>query len=356
MNENNKPLNDVFILAEGASERGEERPFERSLNRFGKAKKTALAQAHYIKFEQNRLDLSIKVATCGSYLVFRHYLNTNDTRLIGMKSCHEHLLCPLCAIRRGGKTTSKYLEKLQIVLGENPKLKPYFVTLTVKNGDDLAERYKHLTDSVKLMQKYRHDKKRSLEIQKAHGGVGSIEIKRGKNSGKWHPHYHAIWLCEEPPNQAKLSKEWQKITKDSFIVDVRPLRGQFDDENGEFFKSLCEVFKYAVKFSEQPLADTYECFITLKNRRLLNSFGNLYGVKVPEKLTDDPLENEPYIELFYRYTFGQYHLESHEIKEPANTEPQAVPNSPAINFLITQREAENNLLKKALSIDNEDPF
>ena len=53
--------------------------------------------------------------------------------------------------------------------------------------------------------------------------------------------------------------------------------------------------------------------MTLKGKRLTGSFGSMYGVKIPEKFTDDmPLEELPYLEMFYRFVFGQrsyYNLE-----------------------------------------------
>lgn len=66
-----------------------------------------------------------------------------------------------------------------------------------------------------------------------------------------------------------------------------------------------EVFKYAVKFSDQPVADTWHAFQTLKGKRLLGSAGCFRGVEVPEELTDEPLDDLPYVELFYRYLHGK---------------------------------------------------
>ena len=47
--------------------------------------------------------------------------------------------------------------------------------------------------------------------------------------------------------------------------------------------------------------------MTLKGKRLTGSFGSMYGVKIPEKLDDMPLEELPYIEMFYRFVFGEKH-------------------------------------------------
>ena len=56
---------------------------------------------------------------------------------------------------------------------------------------------------------------------------------------------------------------------------------------------------------------------------MTGSFGSLHGVKIPEKLTDDmPLEELPYIEMFYRFVFGEisyYNLEiTKDVKPQAN--------------------------------------
>lgn len=69
-----------------------------------------------------------------------------------------------------------------------------------------------------------------------------------------------------------------------------------------------EVFKYAVKFSDLSLADNWEAAQLLKGRRLLNSFGLFRGVVIPESLLDEPLDDLPYWDRFYRYINGHYQL------------------------------------------------
>ena len=88
-----------------------------------------------------------RVKGCGDYLVFRHYFTVDRVRLHGASLCMKHLLCPLCAIRRGAKYLKAYLVKFQALQEQNPNLKAYLVTLTVKDGPDLAERFKHLYKS-----------------------------------------------------------------------------------------------------------------------------------------------------------------------------------------------------------------
>jgi hypothetical protein len=138
-------------------------------------------------------------------------------------------------------------------------------------------------------------------MNKAAGGVSSIEVKRGSGSGLWHVHSHAVWLCEEMPDAKILAEEWQSVTGDSYVVDVRPFSGS---DIATYIEGFMEVFKYAVKFSSLELSDNWEAFQLLAGRRLVNSFGLFRGVIVPEQMTDELLDDLPYVELFYQYIDG----------------------------------------------------
>lgn len=278
------------------------------LERYAEAKTRALFMADYIKSHVPVNAESGKVLealeTCGSYLVFRDYYTVGKIRLSGMCSCKKHLICPLCAIRRGAKSVKAYLDKLAVIQLDHPGIKAYLVTLTVKDGSDLAERFAHLVKAMKRYQQQRRNGlkgQKTVEINKALGAVWSYEVKKGKNSGLWHPHLHAVWLCYEEPRLKDLKEEWQEVTGDSFIVDIRAFQDQDNVSTG-----FLEVFKYAVKFSDMLPVDTWHAFETLKGHRLVASFGLFRGVKVPDTMTDDDLpEDLPYIEMFYRFIRGK---------------------------------------------------
>jgi len=269
------------------------------LNRYGKAKKGAIDVAEYIGTIPEHQAIARRVQTCGDYLVFRHYFTVDQVKLHGAQLCMAHLLCPLCAIRRGSKALKAYLDRWEVIRAEKTSLRPFLVTLTVKDGPDLAERFKHLFKSQHELW-HRKRRGRGSVLDGVAGAVWSYEVKRGTGSGVWHPHLHMIALAETMPNQEQLSQEWHNITGDSFIVDVRPI-SQDDPASG-----FVEVFKYAVKFSEQEPADTVHAWVTLASKRLIGSAGLFRGVEVPESLLDDleGLEDLPYITLFYRYLRG----------------------------------------------------
>ena len=274
------------------------------VSRYGKAKKGALDVCQYMATVPDLQAMAAKVASCGDYLVFRHYYTVDKVRLHGASLCRKHLLCPLCAIRRGAKALKAYADRYEVIKAQKPHLRPFLVTLTVKDGPDLEERFKHLYKAQHELWKQRHRAKGG-PLDGVEGAVWSYEIKRGANSGDWHPHLHMIALAEHQPQKDWLSDTWRNITGDSFIVDVRPINE--DDHIGGFM----EVFKYAVKFSDQPPADTVHAWQTLGGKRLLGSSGCFRGVSVPDELLDDPegFSDLPYVTLFYRYlTFLGYSL------------------------------------------------
>jgi hypothetical protein len=302
---------------------------QKRVSRYGKAKTTALDVAEYIGQMPEHQAVAQRLQSCGDYLVFRHYFTVDVVKLHGASLCMKHLLCPLCAIRRGAKALKAYLDRWEVIQSEKTSLRPFLVTLTVKDGPDLAERFKHLHKAQRELWMRKH-RGRGSPLDCVEGAVWSYEVKRGSGSGAWHPHLHMIALSETMPDQAQLSAEWHNITGDSFIVDVRPI-SQDDPASG-----FVEVFKYAVKFSEQPPSDTLHAWLTLRGKRLLGSAGCFRGVEVPESLLDDSegLEGLPYIQLFYRYLPGGYSLANRSFgveppKAPRNTNRAKAPEKPS---------------------------
>jgi hypothetical protein len=270
------------------------------VGRYEKAKGRALDVADYIAQLGGGPWSGVKrlrLSQCGDYLLFRHYLAADQVRLHAAQFCRYHLLCPLCAIRRGAKALEAYVPRYEAIRQEKPRLSPFLVTLTVKDGPDLLERFQHLR---KGLQELAHRRRRARGVsvwEGIAGAVWSYEVKRGSGSGLWHPHAHAFVLAETIPYQAELRREWHELTGDSFMCDVRPIVGDVAD-------GFCEVFKYAVKFSEMDLADTVHAATVLRGKRLISSSGAFYGVEVPEALEDEPLEG-PYVEMMYRYLAGR---------------------------------------------------
>lgn len=265
--------------------------------RYSEARRKAL-QMQSFAAKAGHVKEAAKLEGCANYLLFRHYFTVDKVRLHAASFCKKHLLCPMCAIRRGSKMLAAYLKRFEAVLADAPHLRPYLVTLTVKNGPDLAERLRHLRAALKRMTQARRDylKRGGFcpQFVKSQGGFHSIEVTN-KGQG-WHPHVHMIWMCASEPDQAALSAEWKDWTGDSFIVDVRPLHDPVE--------GFLEVCKYALKFSDLSPADNWHAYEVMSGQRLIDSHGVFRGVEIPDSLTDAPLDDLPFIELLYRYVIG----------------------------------------------------
>ena len=158
------------------------------VDRYSKAKKGALDTAKYMGTLPKHQAIAKRVHGCGDYLLFRHFFTIDAVKLHAASFCMKHLLCPLCAIRRGAKALGAYLDRFEAIKRTSGHLRPFLVTLTVKDGPDLRERFKHLHDSQRELWK-RKQRGRGSVLDGVEGAVWSYEVKRGQGSGVWHPTY-----------------------------------------------------------------------------------------------------------------------------------------------------------------------
>lgn len=329
---------------------------------YASAKKHSLSVANYLEEHETLFKEHEQLRYCGSLLVFRHFFPyltlPAQYKLIGGCSCKMHLLCALCALRRSAKLVRIYEEKLKTVLSENQKLIPVLLTLTIKNGSDLKERTEHLAKSyLKMIESRRRAKNGSRDktaFSHIAGGFGGIEVKLGVGSGLWHPHMHLLCLVDSSLDLSsfaqQISLEWKKITKDSHNIDLRKID---NSTNESLLKSICEVSRYVLKYSEMEISDQVHAFKILRTSRLIRSFGLLHGVKAPDNLHDTIDETErPYIDLMYRYSVNQGYL-LHKTIDTGETftgskKSKKQPSPRKFNLLVTQHALDFDYIKKWL--------
>ncbi len=268
-----------------------------------------------------------KIVDCGSYLHFRHYVGLDDCRLLRANFCREYKLCVLCGARRGGRLVSSYLERMSEVLGSRANLRLWNLTLTVRDGPDLVERFSVLENAFGVLldrsRDYRKKGRGASAFNVVHGGVRSFEVKRGKGSGVWHPHVHALLLVDGELDRERLLREWALLVgqdegstyaahtnrghgfKFCGPVGLRPRRGEVD---ASVIGAFLECFKYCVKFGDMPAMDIVSAWRVLRFRRLVQSWGVLWGVEVPD-IADEALEGDyEWMDLFFRWCRGEYRL------------------------------------------------
>ena len=132
----------------------------------------------------------------------------------------------------------------------------------------------------------------------------SYENTYNEKTKEWHPHLHMFALLDDWIDQEELSQYWHSITGDSMIVDIRKVK---KEKGLGYSKAAAEVCKYALKFGDLSVENTWEAFKVLKGKRLSGAFGSLWGVKIPENLADEmPDEKDlPYLEMLYKFVFAK---------------------------------------------------
>jgi len=280
----------------------EVKKFPSRLKRYGRAKERSSEMVkHLLSIGEHRL--AVNIGRCGNWLLFHYYFTVGKVRLKKAFFCKSHLLDPFCAIRRGAKQLKAYLDRYWSIRLENSDLRAFLVTLTVKNGEDLKERFDHLQKSVQILHQRTRDSRRGQasksEWCKVLGLVGTYEVTNIGNG--WHPHSHAILFVREDIVQEAFSLEWKQITGDSDQIDIRPFYHPEDPQ-----QDFIEVFKYAVKFAAMSIEQNYHAYKVLRNRRLIYSSGLFRNVVLPSNLEDDPLDDDlPFLELFYKWLPGE---------------------------------------------------
>lgn len=283
-----------------------------------------------------------KLLGCGNFLLFKNFYTIDQVKLSKFHVCNQHLLCPFCAGIRASKAIQKYTERVDEVLSKKRTLKPVLITFTVKNGTDLGERSSHLMKSFRTLMERRRDylkKGRGFnEFCKINGAMYSYENTYNEQTKEWHPHLHMFALLDDWIDQEELSQYWHSITGDSMIVDIRKVK---KEKGLGYSKAAAEVCKYALKFGDLSVENTWEAFKILKGKRLSGAFGSLYGVKIPENLADEmPDENDlPYFEMLYKFVFGKKSY--YDLTMTRHVEPRAQDDRPMEKELRRPTEGES---------------
>lgn len=187
--------------------------------------------------------------------------------------CHDRFCLP-CANSRSRLIAANVLPYVQ-------PGKCRFVTLTLRHTDQpLNKQIDRLYASFKRL------RKDPLWSQTQEGGVAFLEIKRSKDKQSWHPHFHVLTQGSFIDVRA-LSALWKRITGDSFVVDVRFVRGAS--------QVLSYVTKYASKPFDPSLFDYQSVLVqainALAGRRMALSFGKWKGLQMSERPDGDAWEN-----------------------------------------------------------------
>lgn len=206
---------------------------------------------------------------CGSEAyVMESEANPGTYRISGSR-CKDRFCVP-CANRRSRDIATNIIDT-----AGNQRLR--FLTLTLK------QRSEPLTKTIdRLNASFRKLRTTSLWKKHVKAGVAFIEVVWHPETATWNVHYHAL-ITGTYIAHAPLSRTWQRITKDSMIVDIR------------LPKHRSGVASYVTKYACKPLNSSYandhsalcEAIQALASRRLAVSFGGWGKVLRTPEPSDD---------------------------------------------------------------------
>ena len=169
----------------------------------------------------------------------------------------------------------------------------------------------------------------------------SYENTYNEKTGEWHPHTYTSshwWIV------GLISKNLPSIgIRLQAIHTLWTFAGRKKKGTG-YAGAAAEVCKYALKFGDLSVEHTWEAFKILKGRRLTGSFGLLWGVKIPEKATDDLPDDQslPYLEMLYKFNYGKHSY--YDLIVTRNVEPKAKAELGGGGATTTDRRCEAEAL------------
>lgn len=203
--------------------------------------------------------------------------------------------CPVCNKARSLLWFSKLRGILPKILSHSKEYKLDLITFTIRDTDDLK-------DGINLIQKafryMMHDEKgiakqfNSIII----GGLRALEVKRGKYSNKWHPHFHVLCIKKGKSNNFEfLRTAWEHSL--NVVADLPGKLGSVDVKYLEhnIDKGICETIKYLTKTSFEDkngnitinTSDLAEMIKVLPGVRSLTAFGCLRYYLSEESIEED---------------------------------------------------------------------
>ena len=151
------------------------------------------------------------------------------------------------------------------------------ITLTLKHSDDPLQ-----LQIDRLYKSFQKLRRRAYFQRLISGGVWFFQLKLNLKTNQWHPHIHCLVAGKYLPH-SRLKTLWHKITGDSFVADIRPVK---DLENAS-----TEVARYATSpadITRMDLDQAIDVYYATKGRRICGSWGSAKKVTLKPTPQDDP--------------------------------------------------------------------
>jgi len=217
---------------------------------------------------ENNTHYEHRLHGCRTQAWFARHIETGKVRVIS-SACRLRW-CPLCA-----KAKRTYITHEVANWIEHSRYHK-FVTFTLKHSEEeLSFQIDRLYKCFQKLRKSVFFKKHVVR------GVWFFQIKRSKQTKQWHPHLHCIVTGQWIPYN-ELRAAWLKITKDSSVVDIRPVKDPAGCAN--------EVARYAAapaNLTTNAAIDYSEIWESLHGRRICGKWNMGDRVKLTPPKSED---------------------------------------------------------------------
>lgn len=194
-----------------------------------------------------------------------------DTGGVVHRTFHcDHRLCPTCARRRA----AQHMDRLTGAVAERFAHQPTLMTLTQR--DDPSETVGQALD--RILAAWARFRKDAAFREHVRGGWRSVEVTVNALTGAAHAHIHACVDAEWWP-QADALASW----REALGVDDATAGGCRLER---LRKGIREAVKYTCKpgaASRWPARRLVELVAWMRGRRMLQTFGHMYGVALTEE-------------------------------------------------------------------------
>lgn len=151
------------------------------------------------------------------------------------------------------------------------------LNFSIRDSADLDGNIKKL---YQTWRNFNHDHDtRKIFKDRLKGGLRSLEVKIGANSGLWHPHLHCMVMQpggEYEKDYYWIKSKWESLTGDDTSVWIKKVSSSED-----LLKSVCETLKYIIKPDVRVYDDAElykQLILTLRGVRQVNTWGLLRGL------------------------------------------------------------------------------
>ena len=190
--------------------------------------------------------------------------------------------CPICRDVQRSIVTRAVDEWLRV------QKYPKMITLTMLHTDDPLE-----LQINKIYNCFRKLRRRAYFQRLITGGVWFFQLTFNQQTEQWHPHIHCLVAGKFLPH-AKLKELWHKITGDSHVVDIRPVK---DLDNASV-----EVARYATSPADLTAVSFEEAknvHYATKHRRICGSWGTAKKVTLKPTVREDGDDWEKVADFYY---------------------------------------------------------